>query len=268
MKHTIIIGILGLLTLILVGCGGLSLGDRVELKINPADQSAQVSVEMSDGLEVGMSGEFPIAGGRGYLTLIPATKTENARIAIKVYMATLVGGQLDTGVVMTLPNGAPLPVSLTPPLLQVNVLNSNSFDLAALFSVTPELQVAGVIGIGQFSNQYVPEGIAVCQNFRNAEKLAFAAVCIYGPKGKKVKGGLFVGGNFGEIGALNDIISPSVTRSLLASSSVYPLKLSELNIASDQWQESIHDPEHQLQGEKALKTVRNVQKVLKAKKKK
>jgi len=263
--------------LVFTGCGSLSLGDQVQIQVDPQTQNARLTVEMSDGLQVNLlNGEYPLPEGKGKLIFVPATKTANARIGVEVNLAALAGGNLGIGAITTLPNGAPLPVAMTPPLLSVPVIKNGNFDVDALFSVTPEVQIGAAVGIKQLSNKYIPGGVSICQNFRNEEGLAFAAVCLYGPSENKT-GGIFVGANFGDLlnidqpadpvdGETPVSPAPLMARSMfsVASKSMPKLSLDPVDMISSDWGHSMHDPSKSLT-KNWQKTEKNVRTVLRAK---
>jgi hypothetical protein len=258
--------------LFLTGCGDLKIGDKVQLRLDPATQTANLEVEMSDGLQVSLNGDFPIADGKGRLYFVDATKTTNAKIGVEVNLAVLAGSTVihDIGTISTLPNGAALPVAMTPPLMTIPVVHNANYNLDAAFTLTPDVQIAALIGIKQFSAKYVPAGVAVCQNFRNADNLAFAAVCLYGASADGKSGGIFVGADMGPVLDLNGIIPSNPQRnsvSLMASSAPFTLDSRSLNFqarstTSTKFDSSIVDPRRDLQGNKGIKAWNNVQKVL------
>lgn len=200
---------MGLVTVLVTGsmmtaCGGDSLGDRVDLVLDPVAGTASMKVEMSDNLEVALAGEFPI-GGNGYATIefVPGSRTERASILLKVDLLRIVEDQVDigdlgVGVVNNLPNGAPFPAAILPPLASIPVVQSGSVRVNAMLGLIPELQVGAMIHIDQFRSGRFPQGVSICQNFRNSDNVAFAAICLVGP-GNNTSGGIFVGGNFGEV---------------------------------------------------------------------
>ncbi len=249
----------------LVACGDTPIADKVHLVLDPEQQIARLEVEMGDGLEVSINGEFPIADGYGRLIFVPATREQNAQIWVEVDLEAVISNQFgEYGLISTLPNGANLPVAILPPLIAIPVSQSSSFDLTAGLSIAPEFQLAGIIGIKQFSSNYVPMGIAVCQNFRNAENIAFAAVCLYGP-GNNTSGGIFIGANFGDILNLDSEPQQQQNRLMMSQSAVFsaPTQLADaVNVRSAKWESSVHDPRNDLRGSKGAKTYRNVMKVL------
>ncbi|PIR21768.1 MAG: hypothetical protein COV44_11455 [Deltaproteobacteria bacterium CG11_big_fil_rev_8_21_14_0_20_45_16] len=274
-----ILGILSSVTLAafaLTGCGGGSLGDKVGISLDPLTQVASLSVEMSDGLEVNLDGSFEIAEGYGSLHFQPATKTENAKIVIDLNLQAVLAGQLGQyGLVTTMPNGAPLPVAMTPPLIKIPVLQSGGITLDALAAITPELQLGAFVGISQFKSQYIPMGVSVCQNFRNEENYAFAAICIYGPSGN-LPGGIFLGGNFGEVLDLDGIIqsspemlalqsSPTALMAVSMQSQLMASQAVSTEVAQDSkvWTKEQYDPQSRLSNRRTeLKVARNVAKIL------
>jgi hypothetical protein len=262
--------------LIFTGCGSLTLGDKVQVQVDPVTQNARLTVEMSDGLQVNLlNGEYPLPDGKGKLIFVPATKTANARIGVEVSLASLAGGNMGIGSITTLPNGAPMPVAMTPPLLSVPVIKNGNYDVDALFSVTPEVQIGAAIGIKQLSNKYIPGGVSLCQNFRNEEGLAFAAVCLYGPSDTKT-GGIFVGANFGDLLNLDEgtdpvdgtepdpVPAPMAARSMFSVKVMPQLNLNSMSVVSSDWGHTIHDPSKSL-SKNWQKAEKNVRAVLKAK---
>lgn len=261
----IILPALALAAVLTTGCGDLSIGDRVQLNVDLQTQMAELSVEMSDGLQINMAnGSFPIANGAGELVFVPATQTANARIAVRANLAVLAAGQLgNIGAISTLPNGAPLPVALTPPLLKVPVLQNANFKANALFSIQPDVQIGASIGIAQMNSRYVPEGIAICQNFRNEQNFAFAAVCLYGPA-QNEWGGIFVGANLGDLFHQNQQPAPSSSQMLLARAAPMSSLATSSSWSSDDYSFATHDPKNSLSGSRGVKTLRNVQKIFRA----
>jgi hypothetical protein len=263
--------------LIFTGCGSLTLGDKVQVQVDTETQNARLTIEMSDGLQVNLlNGEYPLPDGKGKLIFVPATKTENARIGVEVSLAALAGGNLGLGAITTLPNGAPMPVAMTPPLLSVPVIKNGNYDVDALFSVTPEVQIGAAIGIKQLSNKYIPGGVSLCQNFRNEEGMAFAAVCLYGPSDTKT-GGIFVGANFGDLLNLDEgtdpvdgdsnpdpVPAPMASRMMFTAKAIPQLNLSPMSLVSSDWGHTIHDPSKSL-SKNWQKAEKNVRAVLKAK---
>lgn len=262
--------------LIFTGCGSLTLGDKVQVQVDPVTQNARLTVEMSDGLQVNLlNGEYPLPEGKGKLIFVPATKTSNARIGVEVSLASLAGGNMGLGSITTLPNGAPMPVAMTPPLLSVPVIKNGNYDVDALFSVTPEVQIGAAIGIKQLSNKYIPGGVSLCQNFRNEEGMAFAAVCLYGPSDAK-SGGIFVGANFGDLLNLDEgtdpvdgtepdpVPAPMAARSLFSVKAMPQLNLNSMSMVSSDWGHTIHDPSKSL-SKNWQKAEKNVRAILKAK---
>jgi hypothetical protein len=267
------IALVGGLAWMLTGCGDTSVGDRVGMSINPDDQTASFDIELSDGLEIAVSGEFPIADGAGSLSFVPATREQNAKIRVKVYLAALVGDELDNiSAVDSLPNGSPLPVAVLAPLLSIPVIEEGSVTADALFSVTPELQLGAMVGIEAFNSNNVPNGISICQNFRNDEKVAFAAICLYGPSGTE-RGGIFVGGTFGDVlggvidsddGEGNILLASTAltTVNMNDDSDEVNLNLSAMNISSMMWSEQRHDPRRRLRGRRGSRAMKNVRRIL------
>ena len=272
MKSIFLLPALLTAALVTSGCGSLSLGDKVQLNLDPETQMAQLSIEMSDGLQINMlDGSYPIADGRGRLIFTPASRTENARIGVEVDLAALAAGQLaNIGTTSTLPNGSPLPVAINAPLLMIPVIKNNNFDVNALLSISPELQIGAAVGIAQMSSSYIPNGIAVCQNFRNAENVAFAAICLYGPSTGK-SGGVFVGANLGDVFDMNEaapMVASSNSRALMVASAPQRLVLNSFNpvsISSTTWSEQMYDPSKKLVGSNGQKVLRNAQRILKIK---
>jgi len=263
MKSVILLPILALTAFMASGCGDLSIGDQVQLNVDLQTQTAELSVEMSDGLQINMlNGAFPLPDGAGELVFVPATQQANARIAVRANLAVLAGDYLgNINAISSLPNGSPLPVAVTPPLLSVPVLQNQNFKVAANFSITPEVQIGATIGIAQLNSRYVPEGIAICQNFRNEQNLAFAAVCLYGP-GQNEYGGIFVGANLGDL--FHQEQSPALASAMLMSSAPMSRLSSSASWASssDDYSFQTHDPKRDLTGSRGLKALRNVQKIL------
>jgi hypothetical protein len=142
-------------------------------------------------------------------------------------------------------------------------------------ALAPELQLGMTVGMKVFSTKYVLPGFAVCQNFRNSNKVAYAALCIYGPTAdNNTWGGIFLGGNFGEVIPTN-VLSPVIASngntsasrsfSLESKSSVFAMdsvKFKEMSTQSTDWDDSVHDPKKELRGSKGYKTYRNIEKVL------
>ncbi len=247
----------------------MALGDKVQLNLDVEQQTAQLSIEMSDGLQINMlNGSYPIGNGMGQLVFTPATQTENARIGVEVSLQALVAGQLgNIGTVATLPNGSPLPVAIQAPLLSIPVYKANGFDVDALLSITPELQIATTVGIPQMNSQYVPAGLAVCQNFRNEQNLAFAAICLYGP-GSGKNGGIFVGANLGDV---FDFATPAPQPNMAMAMSFasapeasFLRAMQSVSISSSDWSEELHNP-RKVSNRNLLTAKRNVAKILAAK---
>jgi hypothetical protein len=141
-----------------------------------------------------------------------------------------------------------------------------------LASIIPELQIGALIGIAQFKTQYFPQGIAICQNFRNEEGMAFAAVCLYGP-GAKDPGGIFVGANFGSVIEMFEQEQQLMALSrghmaLSVADQVKPSVSAEVTHAvsasSNDWREERYDPKRKLSGRNGLKALRNAKRILRA----
>lgn len=260
--------------IILQGCGNDQLGKDIKLGFDATTGQATLDLSMGDGLEVALNGEFPIANGLGSLTFVPATRTDNAKIRIAFDATRAMNEQLGGyGVSTTLPNGAPMPVAMTPPLITIPVLKKGEITVDALLAIVPELQVGANVHIAQFKSKYFPAGIAICQNFRNEERVAFAAVCIFGPSDTR-SGGIFIGANLGEILNLNDLIAPpaavaaSSNRALLSSARElnqvqYAMAhVESVEVQSDEWTEERYDPNNQLSGQRGLKAFMNAKKIL------
>jgi hypothetical protein len=252
--------------LLSTGCGDMKLSDRVLMLLDPENQKAAFTIEMSDGLQVNIpNGAYPIGNGVGQLIFVPATKEANARIGIEVNLAAVAGDALaDVGVVESLPNGNAFPVAITPPLFSIPAVKSNSFKVNALTSISPEFQLGATVGISQMSSKYVPQGISLCQNFRNEQGVATSAVCIYGP-GMEEFGGIFLGANFGELFEKREQRNFDSSMRLMASST--PLQnqmrqLGALNLTTEDWSYAIHDPRNSLRGSKGSKVARNIRKIL------
>ena len=162
---------LGLLTATLLqGCGGASLGDNIKILLSPETGTAKVEVTMSDSLEVAITGEFPI-DRYGTISFVPGTRTERAKIVFEFDLATLVAGQLGGfGAMTALPNGAPLPTPMMPPLVKIPVTNRGAINVDAVLGVVPELQVGASIGIAQFRAGNFPAGIAISPTFSSPNK--------------------------------------------------------------------------------------------------
>lgn len=196
--------VIGVTGFTMTACGGDSLGDRADLQIDPSTGEAVFEIEMSDGLEVALAGEFDIGGdGYGSIEFVPATRSSNAAIAIKIDLLQIVEDQVDigdlgAGLVNSLPNDAPLPVAMSGPLASIPVIQNGSVQVDAVVGLIPELQMGAMVYIDQFQSRYFPRGVSICQNFRNSENVAFAAVCLFGP-GDSTSGGIFIGGNFGQV---------------------------------------------------------------------
>jgi hypothetical protein len=253
---------------LLVGCGDSKLGDQIEIILDPLTQTARVELDMADGLEVSMDGKFDIANGYGSIYLQRATKTENAKIVVELHVSQVIGDPLGGLPILTqLPNGAPLPVSMTPPLFKVPVTKQGSFTLDALFALNPELQVGALVGISHFNSNVFPIGVSICQNFRNSDRIAFASVCLYGP-GSQGSGGIFVGGNFGDVLGLDDFIPELISsprHALMAVSAADQVSSvqSDVQAKSRQWSEQRHDPRRRLSGSNGSRALRNAENILK-----
>lgn len=261
---------LSVVSILSVGCGGVELGEQVKLKLDPLAQTAALEVEMSSGTELSLAGEFPLDEGRATLSFVPATRMENAKIRVNVDLSELTGGYLSQlGSVATLPNGAPLPVAMTPPLVAARVIKNQGFEVDAVLAMVPELQVGALVGIDKMSNRYVPEGLSLCQNFRNQENKAIAAICVYGP-GNNRFGGVFVGANFGEVIRERDSTDVEEVQSLVAGraflmstapAASYQLD-SALDFSSRDWTAQTHDPKKRLHNPStARKTYNNLSKI-------
>lgn len=267
MKSIVLVPGLLAAALLTTGCGDLSIGDKVQVNLDVERQTAQLTVEMSDGLQINMlNGSYPIADGKGQLIFVPATKTQNARIGVEVNLTALAAGQLaGIGTVSTLPNGSPLPVAMTAPLLSIPAVHNNNFAVDALLAVTPELQIGATVGIAQMNTKYIPGGISVCQNFRNDQNVAFAAICLYGP-GENKSGGVFVGANFGDV---FNFSAPEIedSNSMMLFAATAPQarmasSFSPISMSSTKYSMHKFDPKKDLDGSRGQKTLRNVQKIL------
>lgn len=277
LKSFHMVGLSLLTATLLQGCGGSSLGDNIKVGLDPEDGLAKVEITMSDGLEVALNGEFPIADGYGKLVFVPATRQERAKIVIEADLARLATDQLDGyGMVATMPNGAPLPTPMEGPLFQVPVVKKGNITVDANFAIIPELQVGAAIGIAQFKTQYFPPGVSICQTFRNKEGLAFATICIYGP-GTNVPGGVYLGANFGDVLDIdlfrennrNALRAASSNRALLSSVRAQTMvsmdNVPEVNEESDEWDEERHDPRGRLNNSRTAYTaLQNAKKILRA----
>lgn len=258
----------------LSGCGNSSLADRMNISLDPEDQVARVEVDMSDGLEIQLDGDFDIADGYGTLHFEPATRQENAKIVVEFDLAKVVDDQLGGyGVVTKLPNGTDLPVSMSPPLFGIPVIQNGGIQVTALAAIIPELQVGAFIDIEAFNSRNFPVGVTICQNFRNSDNYAYASACLYGPANGR-SGGIFIGGNFGDVLDLEDVPAPSPLlafnqtglslRSSAVVASASQLKLSSVSEESELWTESRIDSKKQLRGSKGRKALRNVKRILRA----
>jgi hypothetical protein len=231
---------------------------------------------MSDGLEVAIAGDFPV-DEFGSISFIPGTRTERAKIVFEYDLERLLAGQLGGfGAATKLPNEAPLPTPMLPPLVKIPVIQRGSVTVDAVLGVIPELQVGAMIGIAQFRTQYFPPGIALSQVFRNKDGVAFAVVTLYGPGLNNVPGGIFIGANFGEVLDL-DNLNPNAARSLMAASSnramMASVKTQNLMAAvnyesiseeSSEWNEDRYDPKGRLKNQRtAYTTLQNARTILK-----
>ncbi len=266
---------------LMTGCGDSSLGQKASFKLDPITQSAKFEVEMTNGLEVSMAGNYLIQNNWGHVYFVSATKSNNARIGIAVDLLAVIGHQIDLPIISSLPNGAPLPVAVTPPLFSIPVHKDNNFNLKALLSLAPDLQMGVLAGIKAFSTKYVLPGFAVCQNFRNADKVAIAAICIYGPNADNTEsGGVMIGGSFGNVlpSNVSEVITnvaSSQSMTLAATSSrafkvgarneMPSLNLSPMASVVENFDKSSYDPKNELFTSKGYKTYRNVEKFLKVK---
>lgn len=238
------------------GCGNQGLTDSLNIFLDPDEQVARMEVQLGDGLEVQLDGEFPLADGYGRLFFEPATRVENSRIIVELDVGRIVQDQIDLdgyGVITGLPNGASLPVSMTPPLIGVPVTQGGSVNVTAAIGIYPELQIGAVIDVAELRAGNFPEGVSICQNFRNEDNYAFASACLYGPSNGR-SGGIFIGGNFGDV--LGDLLDapaeqPAELLALrssglamaLASSSVAALQMAPVRYVSESsqvWTESRH----------------------------
>jgi hypothetical protein len=259
--------------LTMTGCGSLNLGQAVQVSLDPATQSAKLEVELSDGFQVNMAGQYLIEENWGRIYFVQPTKTTNAKIGVEVSVASIAGSSLNFSTISALPNGAPLPVAVSGPLFAIPVLHDANFDLKAAVSITPELQVGALVGIQAFSTKYVIPGVAVCQNFRNSAKVAFAAICIYGPSASgKDSGGIFLGGSFGQVipsSILNSSQPASGSVALASRSSVFALSaapalsLNPMNMSATAFDQVTFDPKKQMMTSQGQKSLNNVLKVLK-----
>lgn len=258
-------------TSFLIGCGSASIGKSVQVKLDPDQKTANLELEMGDGLEVSLAGSFPLANGVGELYFTQATRETNAKIGLRVLVSKLIDDKIN--IISALPSGAPLPAAILPPLFKVPVSKSQEFDLNAVFSLTPELQMGALIGMKVLSTNYMISGVALCQNFRNSENRAFAAACLYGPNPSSSQfGGIFLGGTFGDVIKSNllakmspkDSISPRVMK-MSAASEVFEadesFDLPAIEESSSTFDQGIHDPEKKLAGSKGLKMHRNLEKI-------
>jgi hypothetical protein len=274
---------------VLTGCGGSSLSDSAHVYIDPVDGTAGIEIEMSDGMQVNLDGEFPLGGnGYGVISFVQPTRTENGKIRISVDLQAMVDDQVgDYAPVTSLPNGAPLPAAVIPPLFSVPVI-SGSTSVNAVVSVIPELQLGAMVQMAAFNSSRFPAGVAICQNFRNAEGLAYAAVCLFGP-GQNESGGVFIGGTLGEVFDNNDIegviesddlisfrqADPRMARQSGMMAAMLSTKDSEVSTlrslvthreeaTSTSWEEERYDPSRRLSGSNGRKALNNARKILKA----
>ncbi len=142
----------GLLAAFVTGCGDIKVGDRITLNLDPATQQAKAELEMSDNLEVSLSGSFPIDGGKGEVYFVPATKETPARIGIAINIDQLIDiPEFDQ--ISELPSGNNLPVAMTPPLYKIRVLKNKDFQVDFAGALSPELQVSALVGIAKFSSK-------------------------------------------------------------------------------------------------------------------
>jgi hypothetical protein len=263
---------------VMVGCGdSTNLGQNVQVILDPTAQTAKIEVELTNGLQVSAAGDYLIQQNWGRVYFVDATKTANSKIGVEVSMAKIIGQQLNFGLLSSLPNGAPLPVAVTAPLFAIPVMQNANFDIKAALSLTPELQLGAVVGIKAFNSKYVIPGIALCQNFRNANNEAYAAVCLYGPAAdNSTNGGIFIGGTFGNVIPTHIASAVPTTTNLSMRSAMFAmampssdtaseLRLPAINMLSAQYFEEIHDPKNKMYTSEGLKSLKNVQKVLKVK---
>lgn len=259
--------------ILMSACGDTQLGQRLSLKLDAEKQTANLEVEMSQGLELALSGSFGFPKEYGSLYFVPASKTTNAKIGVAVNVAKIVADQahIDIGNVSTLPNGAPLPVAMTAPLLSLPVYKNNDFDVKGLLALSPDLQIGTLVGLKVFNSKYIIPGFAVCQNFRNSEQVAVAAICIYGPNASGTEwGGIMVGGNLGQVlpqsGSSASVQAVASKSFMMRTASASELSLNPFEVQSVDFVNSIYDPAKELNGSKGLKTYRNIQKVLQVRK--
>jgi len=276
-----ILGLCLLPVLAMTGCGSSSvnLGQNVTVNLDPTTEVANVQIELGTGLQVSLAGNFMVPQSWGNIYFVPPTQTTGEAIGISLNLANMIGQQFKFSTLTTLPGGSPLPVSLTGSLFEVPVMSNSTFNLDAAFSLTPNLQVAAVIGISQFSSQYVVGGIALCQNFQNASNVYYASLCLFGPSGTQ-SGGIFIGGNFGNVipnltttpavaSASSATVSSQQTMVLEKRSEVFQLAntsslhLAAVNVSSNKFAESIYDPKNMMSTPAAAKSLRNVEKYFK-----
>ncbi len=256
---------------LLTGCGSASIGKSVQVKLDPEQKTANLELEMSDGMEVSLAGNFPLANGLGELYFTQATRDSNAKIGLRVQVSKLVEDKVN--VVSTLPSGAPFPAAILPPLFKAKVMKNDNFDLNAVFSLSPELQIGALVGMKVLSSNYVVTGVAICQNFRNTENKAFAAACLYGPNPSKGEfGGLFIGGTFGEV-IKSSLLAKGTAKTSTASrvmkmsvaSDIYEansdMELPAMDISSNTSDEHVYDPAKKLAGSNGVKMYRNIEKI-------
>lgn len=283
--HLVSLGVVGLL--FLSGCGGSSLGDSVHVFIDPVEGLAGLDVEMSDGMQVNLDGEFNIGGdGYGTISFVQPTRRENGRIRITVDLSKMAADQIGyLEPVRELPNGAPLPAAVLPPLFKVPVINSGSVTVDAALSVIPELQLGAIIHVSQMNSNRFPNGVAICQNFRNKDRMAYAAVCLFGP-GNGKSGGIFVAGTLGEVFDLDqyipqqevqqsDLMARSADTRLMASAIIQSPKTQEVlaqqrvlveereEATSWDWKEQRYDPRNRLSGSRGQSALNNARNILK-----
>lgn len=263
------LSMMGFVTL-LSGCGGSSIADSVHLVLDD-DLTAKFQVEMSNGLEVHMDGGYDFLEGYGSVEFIPATQYENALISMELDLEKLAQDELDGyGTVSSLPNNAPFPVATVPPLVQIPVVEEGSVEVDALVSAIPDLQLGAFIKIDEFRSSQFPEGVAICQNFRNDDNYAFAAACLYGPLGNQA-GGIYIGGNFGEvIDWENEGLFAQQSNTGLQSStalmnqqrSLDRLEEVSTNEKAWRWREERYDPRRDLRGIKGYRALQRARSIL------
>jgi hypothetical protein len=271
------LGVLLFSGVLLAACGNSRLSDQASVSFDPFTQSARLEIDMADGVEVAMAGDFQFGNGIGRIRMQPATRVDNAKIVVELSAAHLIGNPLgNLGSVTELPNGSPFPVAVQPPLYKIPVTQQGAVRLEALLSIVPELQLGALVHINQFSANVFPAGVSICQNFRNSDRIAFAAVCLYGP-GSQGSGGIFVGGNLGNVLGLDEDswMNPQAEQ-LRASMSQSRYSLSNVRVAdqlvasaaetydsSREWQEQRHDPRRRLSGSNGSRALRNAERILK-----